>query len=90
MQKLVGAAVIDQKLSLWDDLGGQLRGDFDRHDLVVAAVHHQDRHVDLLQVLAEVGLRESPECVVGGEQAGRLPLPSVTPAGLQRSGRRAG
>jgi len=30
-----------------------------RHDLVVIAMHHQDRHGDLLQVFGEVRLGEA-------------------------------
>src|SRR5229473_421956 len=35
-----------------------------RHDLVVIAMHHQDRHSDLLQVLGEVRLREGDDAVI--------------------------
>ena len=34
------------------------------HDLVVVAVHHQDRHHDLLQVLGEIGLGKGDDAVV--------------------------
>ena len=35
-----------------------------RHDLIVIAVHHEDRHGDLLQVFGEVRLGEGDDAVV--------------------------
>ena len=35
-----------------------------RHDLIVLAVHHQNRDGDLLQVFGEVGLGERDDAVV--------------------------
>ena len=40
-----------------------MRRGVDRHDLVVVAVDDQGRHVELLQVLGEVGLRERLDAV---------------------------
>ena len=51
------------------ELRGQRPGVGVGHDLVVVAVHHQDRHRDLLQVLGEVGLREGDDAVVVGLRA---------------------
>jgi hypothetical protein len=35
-----------------------------RHNLVVIAMHHQDRHGDLFQVFGKVGLRECDDAVI--------------------------
>ena len=44
-----------------------------RHDLVVIAMHHQDRHGDLLQVFGEVRLGEGDDAVIMRLGAVRLP-----------------
>jgi len=49
-------ALIDLQLRVLDDLGREHGRGADGHDLVVVAVHDQRRHVDLLQIIAEVGL----------------------------------
>src|SRR5882762_10080543 len=41
-----------------NDLGRKQRRVRDRNDLIVVAMHHQGRHVELLEVLREVRLRE--------------------------------
>jgi hypothetical protein len=35
-----------------------------RHDLIIVAMHDERRHVNLLQVLSEVGLREGLDAIV--------------------------
>src|SRR6266511_3422361 len=45
------------------ELGGQRSGVGVGNDLVVIAVHHQDRHRDLLEVLGEIGLGEGDDAV---------------------------
>jgi hypothetical protein len=60
----VRQARIDLQRGLGQQLGRQRRGVGDRHDLVVVAVQHERGHVDLLQVLGEVGLRERLDAVV--------------------------
>jgi hypothetical protein len=47
-----------------EELGGEWAGRLVRHDLVVLAVHDQNRHVDLFQILSEIGLRERNNPVV--------------------------
>ena len=44
--------------------GGQWSGVGVGDDLVIVAVHHQDRHRDLLEVLGEIGLGEGNDAVV--------------------------
>jgi len=65
----VGQAVrrtgVDDQLRILDLRCGCLAGDVQRHDLVVVAMDHQGRHVELLQVLAEVGGREGGDGVIG-------------------------
>jgi hypothetical protein len=34
------------------------------HDLVIVAMHHEDRHRDLLQVLGKIGLRKRDDAIV--------------------------
>src|SRR6266705_1716392 len=34
-----------------------------RNDLIVVAVHHQDRHGDLLEVISKIGLGESNDAI---------------------------
>jgi len=60
----VGEALVGLQDALLEQLGGQRRGIGVRHDLVVVAVHHQHGHVDLLQILGEVRLRECDDAVV--------------------------
>ena len=47
-------------------LGRQRPGIGERDDLIVLAVHHQHRDVDLLQILGVVGLREDLDAIVMG------------------------
>ena len=53
-----------------DDLRRQQCRIRDGHNLIVVAVQDQRRHVELLQVLAEVSLREDLDAVVRALQAG--------------------
>ena len=52
-----------------DQRGGPLAADLEGHDLVVVAVDHQGRDVDLRQVGAEVGGRERRDALVGAAVA---------------------
>ncbi len=52
----VRRALVDLQRRALDDLGREQRRGADRHDLIVVAVQDQRRHVELLQVLGEVGL----------------------------------
>src|SRR6059058_2339629 len=56
--------LVDLQGALPEELRGEQRGIGDRDNLVVVAVHDEGRHVDDLQVLGEVGLREGSDAVV--------------------------
>ena len=60
----VREALVGLERAVLQQLRRQRPGIGIRHDLVVLAVHHQGRHVDLLQVLGEVGLGEGNDAVV--------------------------
>ena len=49
-----------------DQLGGKQRRVGDGHDLVVITMQDQRGHIDLREVLREVGLGERLDAVVGG------------------------
>ena len=53
-----------------------------RHDLVVIAMHHQDRHGDLLEVFGEVRLGEGDDAVLmrlGASHHTLAPPNQITP-----------
>jgi hypothetical protein len=53
-----------------------------RYDLIVVAVHHQNRHGNLLQVLGEIRLREGDDAVVvclGASHHALAPPVKITP-----------
>jgi hypothetical protein len=54
----VRESVVGLQRAVLHELRGQRPGVGVGHDLVVIAVHDQDRHADLLEVLGEVGLGE--------------------------------
>lgn len=60
----VRQAVIGLEYAVLQKLGGLERRVGHRHDLVIRAVHDQDRHVDPLQVFREIGFREGLDVVV--------------------------
>src|SRR5688572_7557947 len=62
----VRSAGVDLQLAVLDELDALDRGIRDRNDLVVVAMREEDRHVERLQVVGEVGLRERGDAVVGG------------------------
>src|SRR6188474_2955111 len=57
-----------------DELGRLQRRRTDRDDLVVIAVRDEDRHVQRLEILGEVGLRERCDAVVGSREVDEHPL----------------
>ncbi|KAG0752087.1 hypothetical protein G6F24_013812 [Rhizopus arrhizus] len=63
-QAMRRARVHDQP-GVLDQLCRLAAGDVDRHDLVVIAVDDQRRHIELLQVGAEIGGRERSDRIVG-------------------------
>src|SRR5271170_7693550 len=71
----VREAVVGLQRPVLDELGGQRPGVGVGHDLVVIAVHDQDRHRDRLEVLGEVGLGERHDAVVLGLGAAHHALP---------------
>ena len=75
----VREARVDLERAVLEQLDRQLGGVGDRHDLVVVAVHDQRRHVDRLEVLGEVGLREGLDAVVVGLGAAHHALPPPVP-----------
>jgi hypothetical protein len=70
----VGSALVDLEQRVLHDLRGEPRRIVDGHDLVVAAVDDERWHVDLLEVLGEVGLREGLDAEVGRREAGHHAL----------------
>ena len=61
-----GNVLVDLQGAVPEQLRRERRGICDRDDLVVVAVHDKCRHVDDLQVLGEVGLRERLDAVIVG------------------------
>ena len=59
----VRQARIDFQRGAFDDLGREHGRGADRHDLIVVAVHDERRHVELLEILGEVGLGEGLDAV---------------------------
>src|SRR2546423_13766308 len=51
------------------NLRGHLSRRADGHDLIIVAVKDEGRHIELLQVLSEISLRESLDAVVMGFNA---------------------
>lgn len=66
--KAVRRVVVHLQRGVFDHLCRQLAGAFKRHDLVVAAVNHQRRHVDFRHIRAEVGFAERGHAVDGAFQ----------------------
>src|SRR5215471_7900864 len=60
----MGEMVIDLEGALLEQLCGQRSMVCDWHDLIVVAMHHERRHIDALQILGEVGLREGFDALV--------------------------
>jgi hypothetical protein len=86
----VREAVIGLQRPVPHQLGRQRAGVDVGHNLVIIAVHDQDRHRDLLQVLGEVGLGERDDPVVMGLRAAHHALPPpVLDDRLRRRGGRA-
>src|SRR5438270_2236415 len=50
-----------------------------RHNLIVVAVHHQNWHVDFLQIFSEVGLRKRDDAVIMGLGPAHHSLPPPIP-----------
>src|SRR5215831_20299636 len=61
-----------------DESGRLLSRVLRRNDLIVLAVEHEGRHVELLQVLGEIGFGERLDALVGVLQAGlHAPAPEL-------------
>src|SRR5258708_39274364 len=76
--------VLQQLCRQWSSIGVG-------NELIVVAVHYQHRHGDLLEVVGEIGLRESDDAVVMRLGAAHHSLPPPVPdRGLQSSSRLAG
>ena len=87
----VRKALVGLQRAVLQQLGRQRPGVGVGHDLIVVAVHHQHRHVDLLEVLGEVGLRERLDAVVMRLGAAHHALaPPVLDDALARPSRPAG
>lgn len=67
-REAVRRVVVHLQRGVFDHLRRQLAGAFKRHDLVVAAVDHQRRHVDFRHIRAEVGFAERGHAVDGALQ----------------------
>src|SRR5262245_10416168 len=61
---------IDHERRIAHEPGRQQSGRFDRHDLIVAAVHDESGHVELLQVVREVRLEERLKAIDHCRNAG--------------------
>jgi hypothetical protein len=59
----VGKVFVGFHSAMLQELRRQRSGGDIRDDLVVLAVHDQHRHIDLLQILGEIGLREGDNAV---------------------------
>src|ERR1700733_10862567 len=57
-------AWIDLQLSPFNDLCGECPSICKRNDLIVIAVHHQRRYIDLIEIFGEVGFRECLDTVI--------------------------
>src|ERR1044072_6057732 len=61
-----------------DEPGRLSRGVMDRHDLVILAVHNERWHIDLFEVLGEVGFGECLDALVGVLEPGlHAPRPEL-------------
>lgn len=67
-REAVRRVVVHFQRGVFDHLCRQLAGRFKRHDLVVAAVDHQRRHVDFRHIRAEIGLGEGGYAINGALQ----------------------
>ncbi len=70
----MGRARVDLEHGMWHQPRRRPSGRIDRHDLVVVAVDHQQRHVDGAQVPGEIGLGKRLDAVVGVLVAGQHAL----------------
>ena len=59
-------AGIEPRRGILKQLRGKRPGICEGNDLVVLAVHHECGHIDLIQVLGEVGLGEGLDAVILG------------------------
>ncbi len=76
------AGIVDV-LGALDQPGGLDGGILDRNDLVILPVQDERRHVELLQVFGEVGLRECLDAFIGVQQAGlHAPEPELVECAL--------
>src|SRR5713101_5047952 len=86
----MGKARVDLERCLLQYLRGHETRSADRHNLIVVAMHHQNRYVDLLQVFSEVGLREGLDAVVMGLDPSRHALqPPILADAFRNFGARA-
>src|ERR1700733_16040397 len=60
----VGKALVGDQCSVLQQLCREWSGIGIRHNLVVIAVHYQNRHSDLLQIFSEVSLGEGDNAVI--------------------------
>jgi hypothetical protein len=60
----VRVVLVGLQRAVLEEFGREWAGGLIGHDLVVFAMHDQDWHRDLLQILGEVGLRERDDPVV--------------------------
>jgi hypothetical protein len=68
------------------ELGAQQPGVADRDDLVVVAVQHERRPVDLLEVVREIGFRERFDALVEADEAALQPKRIEDTFGNRRTG----
>src|SRR5260370_16561576 len=72
-----------------DDFGRKRRRGDNRDDLIVIAVKDQGRHVELLEILGKIGLREGLDAVENGLMTAQHPLePERVPQSLRDFGAR--
>src|SRR6266481_722617 len=60
----VRQVLVGLERAVLEELCGEWTGSLIWHDLVVLAMHDQNRHRNLLQIFREVGLRERDDAVV--------------------------
>src|SRR3984957_12527552 len=62
----VRQTLVNLQRTVLQELGSQRACVGERHDLVILAMHHQNRNGDLLEVFGEVGLRQGLDAVILG------------------------
>jgi hypothetical protein len=67
----VGGALVDFQGGAPDELGLERAGVGERHDLIVVALDDERWHIELLQVVRLVGLRECLDAGLGAAGLGR-------------------